>query len=163
LPVENPDKTETIKIDQKTLPEGTWKPAGYERRQVFHMSIKRLVIEYRAEIVINEKGQKITAPFPDGVTQSTQYGGSVKAHAVYMSVHQMVPCDRVAEHFDSQIHLPLSGGSVCNFKEEANKRLEWFDEWVNGKLQKEPVLNCDETGINIGGKRVWTHSASSEK
>jgi transposase len=29
-------------------------------------------------------------------------------------------------------------------------------------LQGEEVLNCDETGINIGGKRVWLHNASSE-
>jgi transposase len=163
LPVENPEKIETIKIDRKTLPAGNWKEDGYETRQVFHMSIKRQVIEYRAEIVVNEKGKRITAPFPEGVTQSAQYGGSVKAHAVYMSVHQMIPCERVSEHFESQIHIPLSSGSVCNFKEEASEKLEWFDEWVNGKLQKEAVLNCDETGINIEGNRVWLHSASSEK
>jgi transposase len=164
LPIKNPDKIETIKIDRKTLPEGNWKEGGYETRQVFHMSIKRHVIEYRAEIVVNEKGERITAPFPEGVTQgAAQYGGSVKAHAVYMSVHQMIPCERVSEHFDSQIHIPLSSGSVCNFKEEASEKLEWFDGWVNGKLQKEAVLNCDETGINIEGKRVWMHSVSSEK
>jgi transposase len=33
---------------------------------------------------------------------------------------------------------------------------------VTGKLQGEAVLNCDETGINIGGKRVWLHNVSSE-
>ncbi|MDR1575591.1 MAG: transposase, partial [Treponema sp.] len=30
------------------------------------------------------------------------------------------------------------------------------------ELQGEAVLNCDETGINIGGKRVWLHNVSSE-
>jgi transposase len=74
----------------------------------------------------------------------------------------MVPCQRVSEHFANQITIPLSAGSVCNFKEEAYTKLEWFEDWVTGKLQGEAVLNCDETGINIGGKRVWLHNVSSE-
>jgi hypothetical protein len=51
---------------------------------------------------------------------------------------------------------------LCNFKEEAYNKLEWFEGWVTGVLQEEAVLNCDETGINIGGRRVWLHNVSSE-
>ncbi|MDR0656319.1 MAG: transposase, partial [Treponema sp.] len=59
--------------------------------------------------------------------QAAQYGNGVKAHAVYMSVEQSVPCERVADHFESQIHIPVSAGSICNFKKEAYTLLEYFE------------------------------------
>jgi transposase len=161
-PVDKPDKIVPLTIDRRGLPEGKWKGAGWEKRQVIEIEIQRVVTEYQAEILENERGERVIAPFPEGVVQSAQYGDSVKAHAVYMSVHQMVPCERVSEHFANQINIPLSAGSVCNFKEEAGRKLAWFEDWVTGKLQGEAVLNCDETGINIGGKRVWLHNVSSE-
>jgi transposase len=161
-PVDNPDKTVPLMIDRRSLPPGEWERAGWEKRQVIEMETRRVVIEYQAEIVENEREERITAPFPEGVVQSAQYGQSVKTHAVYMSVHQMVPCERVSEHFANQINIPLSAGSVCNFKEAAYHALDWFEGWVTEKLRGEAVLNCDETGINIGGKRVWLHNVSSE-
>jgi transposase len=159
-PVDNPDKIVPLTIDRRTLPQGEWKVAGWEKR--IELDIRRVVTEYQAEILENERGKRVRAEFPEGVAQSAQYGQSVKSHAVYMSVHQMVPCERVSGHFANQINIPLSAGSVCNFKEEAYNKLEWFEGWVTGKLQGEAVLNCDETGINIGGKRVWLHNVSSE-
>jgi hypothetical protein len=41
-----------------------------------------------------------------------------------MSAYQMILCERVGEHFSSQLNLPLSSGSVCNFKQEAYAKLE---------------------------------------
>jgi transposase len=161
LPVEKPDQVEKILINRRKLPPGKWKEAGYEKRQIIELVIKRVVIEYQAEILSNERGDQITAEFPEGVTQKVQYGASVKSHAVYMSVKQMIPCERVSDHFSSQMKIPLSTGSICNFKEQAYKSLEWFDQWVNQQLIHERVLHLDETGINIGGKRVWLHNASS--
>jgi transposase len=161
-PVDTPDKIVPLTIDRRTLPEGKWNAAGWEKRQVIELDIRRVVTEYQAEILENERGERVRAEFPEGVVQSAQYGASVKSHAVYMSVHQMVPCERVSEHFANQITIPLSAGSVCNFKEEAYTKLGWFEGWVTEVLQGEAVLNCDETGINIGGKRVWLHNVSSE-
>jgi transposase len=161
-PVENPDKIVPLRIDRQSLPPGEWKEAGWEKRRVIEVEIRRVVTEYQAEILENERGERVSAEFPEGVVQSAQYGTSVKAHAVYMSVHQMVPCDRVSEHFANQINIPLSAGSVCNFKVEAYNKLDWFEGWVSGELQAEAALNHDETGINIGGKRVWPHNVSSE-
>jgi hypothetical protein len=66
----------------------------------------------------------------------------------------MVSCERVGEHFASQINILLSAGSVCTFREEAYRKLPWFEEWVSRTLWEEEVVNGDGTGINIGGKRV---------
>jgi transposase len=161
-PVDKPDKIVPLTIDRRTLPEGKWKAVGWEKRQVIELDIRRVVTEYQGEILENERGERVRAEFPEGVAQSAQYGAGVKSHGVYMSVYQMVPCERVSEHFANQINIPLSAGSVCNFKEEAAAKLEWFEGWVTKMLQGEAVLNCDETGLNIGGKRVWLHNGSSE-
>jgi hypothetical protein len=105
-----------------------------KRRQVFNLVIRRRVTEYRAERLVNERGEYITAAFPEGVVQTAQYGDSVKAHAVYMFVEQPVPCERVSEHFESRMKVPVSAGSVCNFKKEGYERLETFEEWVKERL-----------------------------
>jgi transposase len=160
-PVDNPDEIKELKIDRKALPPGKWKNAGYKRRQVFNLVIKRHVTEYRAERLENENGGHIRAEFPEGLVQAAQYGNGVKAHAVYMSVEQLVPCERVSEHFDSQLNLPVSAGSICNFKQEAYKGLEIFEKWVKTRLSMSGVLHCDETGININSSREWVHSVSN--
>jgi hypothetical protein len=129
-PVDHPDEIKELKIDRKILPGGKWKDAGYKRRQVFDLVIRRHVTEYHAERLENERDEYITAEFPEGVVQAAQYGNSVKAHAVYMSIEQLVPRKSVSEHFAGQMNLPLSAGSVCNFKKEAYERLESFEEWV---------------------------------
>jgi transposase len=162
-PVDHPDEIKQLKIDRKTLPGGKWKDAGYERRQVFDLVIRRHVTEYQAERLENERGGYITAEFPEGVVQAAQYGNSVKAHAVYMSCEQLVPCERVSEHFAGQMNLPLSAGSVCNFKKEGHERLESFEEWVKEQLVVAPVLHCDETGININASRAWVHVLSNDE
>jgi transposase len=111
---ENPEDS------RETLPPGKRKDAGYERRQIFDLEIKRRVTEYRAERPVNEGGEYRTAEFPEGPVQAAQYGNGVKARGVYMSVEQPVPRGRVSEHFDSQMNLPVSAGSIRNFRKEAH-------------------------------------------
>jgi hypothetical protein len=48
---------------------------GWEKRQVIEREIRREVIEYQAETVENERGERVAAPFPAGVVQDVQYGG----------------------------------------------------------------------------------------
>lgn len=81
--VEEPDAIKTVKVDRRTLPKGSaFRVVGYEKRQVFDLDISRFVTEYQAEILENEQGQRVTAPFPAGVDRPVQYGPRLKAHAV---------------------------------------------------------------------------------
>ena len=158
---ENPDEIITIKVSRDGLPPGIWKPAGYEKRQIFDLKITRHVTEYRAEILANDKGERVTAEFPEGLVQKAQYVNGVKAHSVYMSARQLIPCDRVSEHFSGQMGLPLSAGTVHNFKEEAYNLLERYEVWVKERIRNSSIIHCDETGIAVNGKRVWLHVASN--
>lgn len=160
--VDDPDQIEVLTLDQYTLPKGVYTHVGYESRQVFDIQITRSVTEYRAEILQNEKGQRFVAPFPQNVTQSVQYGAGVKAHAVYMSMYQLIPYGRVANYFAQQMDFPISAGTLVNFNQSAYEALERFELLAKQRLINAFVAHADETGINIDGKRRWLHCVSNE-
>jgi len=160
--VEHPDKIEKIKIDRRTLPKGQYEEVGFESRQVFDVKVSRIVTEYQAQILEDQDGNRYIAPFPDNVTRPVQYGNSVKAHSVYMSQFQLIPYKRVKDYFLDQMQIPISAGSLYNFNKEAFDLLENFDKIAKQKLIESLVLHADETSINVDGKRIWLHSASSE-
>ena len=160
--VDDPDHVESLKVDRATLPtDGTFRCIGMERRQVFDIQISRVVTEYQAEILENERGRRVVAPFPEHVKVKTQYASGVKIHSVYMSNFQLLPYKRIEEHFTDQFDIPLSAGSIYNFNKEVYERLAPFEDWAKRELSKELLLHADETGINIGGKRKWLHVVCS--
>ncbi|MCP4009064.1 MAG: transposase, partial [Proteobacteria bacterium] len=160
--VDDPDKIELIDIDRRTLPAGRYHRAGYEARQVFDIDISRLVTEYRAQVLEDDKGNRFVASFPEGVTKAVQYGNGIKAHAVYMSQFQLVPYNRIQDYFADQIQIPVSEGSIFNFNKQAFDALAYFEDQVKEKLTNAAVAHADETGINIDGKRHWLHCASND-
>ncbi len=156
-PVEIPDEITVIPVDTGTLPQGTYHEAGYRTRQVIDLRISRHVIEYRAQILEDTQGHQFVAPFPKHITRPVQYGQDLKAHTVYLSQFQLLPYNRIDDYFRTEINVPVSMGSIFNFNQEAYGLLEKFDAFVKQKLIDAPVLNVDETGINIKGKNAWLH------
>lgn len=161
--VENPDAIQEIQIDRRTIPAGYYKTIGYETRQVFDINISLFVTEYQAEILEAQDGSQYIAMFPEAVTQAAQYGNSTKASSVYLSQHQLVPLERVREFFEDQAGIPISKGSIANFNVEASERLDGFEIWAKEQLIEAPLNHADETGINVGGKKIWLHSLSNDK
>lgn len=162
-PVDDPDEITELMIDRRTLPKGTqyWE-AGVETRQVIDIDFSRCVTEYRAQILKDSQGKQFVAAFPEGVTRPVQYGLSLKANAVYMSQFQLIPYDRVRDHFQDQVSIPISVGSIFNFNKDAYNRLRPFEHWAKTQLAQSDQMHADETGINIGGKRHWLHCASTD-
>ncbi len=159
--IDNPDVTTHLTIDRTTIPPDDYEFAGYECRQVFDIDIRRVVTEYQAEILESPQGQRFTAPFPAGVTKAVQYGNGVKAQSVYLSQYQFIPLKRVQEHFQEQLGLPISEGSIFTYNRQAYELLEQFEQKLIVKMLNSTVLHADETGINIGGKTRWLHCVSS--
>lgn len=164
LKVDNPDETEDILIDRRSIPAGEYRQVGFEARQVFDIDLSVKVKEYRAEILEDSDGNQYVAAFPDDVKKAAQYGNEVKADSVYMSMFQLIPLARVEDYFNDQIGLMISKGSISNFNKEAYNRLVdmGFEDWLKEKLLESPLNHGDETGININGKRVWLHNLSNE-
>jgi transposase len=161
--IDNPDKIKKIKVDQRKLPRADYHHVGFEKRQVFDIDISRIVTEYQAEIVEDEKGNRFVAPFPSGVTKAAQYGNGIKAHAVYMSQFQLLPYNRIQDYFADQLQIPISEGSIFNFNKEAFGLLAEYEILAKNELAQSQMAHADETGINIGGKRHWLHGLSNDQ
>lgn len=160
-PVADPDEIVVIEADRRSLPPGTYREAGYEARQVADLDIKAVVTEYRAQILEDGQGLRYTAPFPVGLARPVQYGPGIKVNPVYLSACQLIPYQRVAEHFQKPLQIPPGSGSVCHFNQEAYDRLAGFEEWIKKRLAAAGLLPADETGVNVDGRRKWLHSLSN--
>lgn len=161
---DSPDEIQTLKLDKRKLPKGKkYKQLESETRQVFDIILMQHVIEYQAEVWEDEDGKRYRAEFPEGVKSAVQYGENLKAHSVYLSQSQLLPVGRVSEYFRDQVGISLSAGSIVNFNQEAYENLEGFEERLKQVLREEKIINADETGVNINGKRLWIHGAGNEK
>jgi transposase len=161
--VEDPDEIKILKVDRRTLPRGSqYHDSGFESRQVIDFEVSTVVTEYRAQILKDENGKQYIAPFPKGVSRPIQYGANLKAHSVYMSQFQLIPYNRIQDHFNDQMHIMLSSGTIYNINKQAYEQLDRFAEIAIKKLAESVLVHSDETGINVNGKRIWLHSASNE-
>lgn len=162
--VANPDKVENLTIDRRTLPKGRkYKRVEDEVRQVVEITISREVIEYRAEVLEDESGTQYVAEFPEGVTRPVQYGPELKSQAVYFDSYQLLPIARIQDYFRDQVGIGISQGTIWNAVVQGYELLEPFERVAKQHLQTATAGHFDETGINIGGKLYWLHSASNDR
>ena len=160
--IDEPDEIVELKIDTNMLPQNrNFHDVGVETRQVIDIEINQVVTEYRAQILEDGLGNRFVAEFPFGVTRPVQYGSNVKANALYMSHYQMVPYERITDHFKDQLGLSISAGTLFNFNKQAYNLLESFEDWAKRRLIASKVMHADETGINIASKNHWLHCAST--
>ena len=162
-PVENPDEIVELSLDKKSLPKGNYTTGKSIKRQVFDITINKIVTEYQAQVLIDKNGNQFTANFPGGVDHPTQYGANIKAHVVYDSQVQLIPTKRIVDDFSENFNLPISQGFVHNCIKKAYNLLEDFELAAKAALTDSKVLNVDETGINVNGSNIWLHGASNEK
>jgi transposase len=86
------------------------------------------------------------------VTKAVQYGNGIKGQSVYLSQYQLIPYNRVQEHFQEQLDLPISEESIFTYNQQAYELLEQFEQNLIVQLLHTRVIHADETGINISGK-----------
>lgn len=162
---DSPDEIEVSLVERDKLPSGKYQDVGFIKRQVVDIDIRKIITEYRAQILENEQGQRFVADFPDGVNSHIQYGSNIKAHAVYLSQYQLLPYNRIEEYFSDQLDIPISAGSLFNFNKQAFELItsSGAEEIIKNSLRSSmSTLHVDETGINIAGKRCWLHGSSDQ-
>ena len=138
----------------------------YEKRQVFDLPVVELeVTEHQAEIKTCPMCGEITeAAFPEDVTQETQYGPRVRTQMVYFNEYQFVPLERTTEVIEDLYQQPVSEGTVVAADVSVAQQVAPINAKVKTHLihTEEPV-RFDETGVRLGGKLGWLHSASTEQ
>lgn len=138
-------------------------PSDIERRQVFDIPpIKVEVFEHQAEIKKCPHCGKVNkATFPEQITAPAQYGPRLKATAVYLRQYQLLPFKRTCELFHDLFSIDLCDGTLMNITESCSELLDEPLEQIRYQLEQSPVVNVDETGSSVKGKRQWLHVAAN--
>lgn len=133
-----------------------------ERRQVFEVPQTRAhVTEHQLVKLRCSCGAETKAPAPSEATAPACYGPGVRALAVYLSVYQHVPYDRLAEIFTDVVSMPVSVGAIKAMVAEAGGGLGLFLDVVSELLKDAPAVHFDETGGRVEGSLHWVHVAST--
>ena len=134
-----------------------------ERRQVADLPPLRLFItEHQSQRkTCGGCGAVTCGAFPAGVSQTAQYGSRVKALGVYLSSYQLLPYGRIAQLFADLFGARLSPATLFAAQQAGAEKLSAVLSDIKESLQQAAVVHFDETGLRVGGKLHWLHSAGT--
>jgi transposase len=102
------------------------------------------------------------AAFPEGVVSPMQYGERIKAAAIYLNIHQLIPEDRTAQALSDLFGAPLiCPASVVAWVGKKARALGHVYKAIGERVAEAKVRHLDETGYRIAGKLHWLHTTSS--
>jgi transposase len=129
-----------------------------EARQVFDLpSMHYEVTEHRVLEACCACGKRHWGEFPEGVNAPVQYGPGLKAAAVHLTQHHMLPMQRTADLMGDLFDLPVSDATVLAAVDEAGERLESTVTAIGQAISAAPIAHADETGLRVDGKLQWLH------
>jgi transposase len=137
---------------------------GIEKRQVFDFPERPLLVtEHQATIYRCAHCRGVTkAAFPEGVVSPMQYGERIKAAAIYLNIHQLIPEDRTAQALSDLFGAPLiCPASVVAWVGKKARALGHVYKAIGERVAEAKVRHLDETGYRIAGKLHWLHTTSS--
>jgi hypothetical protein len=95
------------------------------------------------------------------VTQPTQYGPSIKAHAAYYNNYHFIPLQRTSEIFADLYDHRVSEDVVLRSGAVMADCVRPANEAIKHQLIESDVVHFDETGLRVAGKLHWVHGAST--
>ena len=132
-------------------------------RQVIDLPPVRVkVVEHRLQSVRCRCGRLHAGRYPEGVTQTVQYGPAIKATLVYLTQYQHVPMKRCTDAMQDLFGVHISPASVHAAIAQAHTAVVPIVQAMSESMLHAPVVHFDETGMRVGKKLYWMHSASTD-
>lgn len=129
-----------------------------ETRQVFDIPpLRHEVTEHRVLEACCACGKMHRGEFPAAVSAPVQYGPRIKAAAVHLTHHHMMPVARTGDLMGDLFGLPLSDATVLAINNEARALLAPTVTAMGDALKTVPVAHADETGMRVAGSLHWLH------
>ena len=98
---------------------------------------------------------------PAGVHASVQYGSGVRALTVLLNNSCQISYEKVRSLFSDLFGYDLNESTAVSNNELAYERLETTENKIKEALIKGEVTHFDESGIKVGIKLKWLHTACS--
>lgn len=131
-------------------------------RQVIDLPPVRVqVVEHRLQSVPCRCGKLHVGRYPEGVNQAVQYGPAIKATLVYLTQYQHVPMKRCTQAMQDLFGVHISPASVHAAIAQAHVAVAPIVQALGEAMLHSPVMHFDETGMRVGKKLLWMHSAST--
>ena len=154
-----PTKTTEIPAPIEILFNPDYVPTGkIITRQVVNISVHVDVVEYSTPEYMNIYTKKrVHAPFPEGVTDDVNYGGSVKAFAYLLNNYCNVSIANVSDFLADLTggDLKISQGLINNLAKEFSDKTENEQRIMFADIQRSPVMGVDYSETNINGKKGY--------
>ena len=80
---------------------------------------------------------------------------------MYLASYQLLPYARIADLFADLFGAPLSPGTLFAAQQAGADNLSGVLSDIRESLQNAAVVHFDETGLRVGGKLRWLHSAGT--
>jgi len=134
-----------------------------QSRQVFDLLTPKLeVTEHRLGQVkccgLLQRGQ-----YPAEVTANVQYGCGVRALVTKLSVDHKMPLEQISQLFEDLYGYALNSATIENILTQGYELAESVEKQTYKCLNEANTGHFDETGVRVGGKLHWLHTASTEK
>jgi transposase len=133
---------------------------------VVEIELKKKVIQFYQPVFRNKiTSEKIKVDFPRGINAPIQFGNTVKSFAVYLRETNFLSYERLSVLFKEVFDIYISPGTLVNFVADAeySHTIDYFEEAAFNNIINSPVINSDETGISVCGKKGWAHVWNSSE
>lgn len=107
-------------------------------------------------------GAVITGEYPVGVNSYFQYGNTVQSMVVALSSFGMMSMSRITETINALTGLSMSDATVNNMILSCSNKCKKQLPELKKLLLESYDIGFDETGIRVGGKVNWMHTASTK-
>lgn len=103
--------------------------------------------------------------FPEGINNPVNYSEKIKAFLVYANAYCNVPNQKTAELFGflSDEKIKIAPATVLNTVAQFSKKSQPILKEMKEEILKAPVINEDETPINVNGKIMSTIGVFTDK
>ena len=133
-----------------------------QSRQVFDLPVPKLEVTEHQIAQVECCGILQHGEYPPDVTASVQYGPGVKAFVSTLSVDHKMPMEQICQLFKDMYGYDFNSSTIINTLDLGYELAEPAENQIIEHLQKQDVVNFDETGIRVKGKLHWLHTASTE-
>ena len=133
-----------------------------DKRSVLDVQIKTERHDYeQIERDCPKCGRILVGSFPNWVTADRQYGLGVRALALALTTDGAVSIERTHSLMQSLTGLSISTGTIARLLKDFPDCIRDSVSRVREALLKQAVVNCDETGMRVGGELHWLHNVST--